>query len=103
MTNFKNSNELVAETINNIEKEFNSDENSEIVIEDYLFKLQSFGINKLSDLQNEALSSTIYWLQESRALRMKSYRKIAKRLFEALSKELSNIDFRTAWEMPIEA
>ena len=103
MAEFKNTNERVKEVINNVEHEFNSnDTNHEIVIGE-LFNLQSLTVSKLTDLQNESLSSVIFWLQESQALRMKSYRKIAKKLFEALKNELSNMDFRSAWEMPIEA
>lgn len=101
MANFKNSNDRVAELLISIEHEFNI-ENLDMAI-DFLFKLQSLTFDKLSELQNEVLSSVIAWAEESKYMKMHSYCNIAKKLFVALKGELFKMDFRTAWEMLFEA
>ena len=89
------------ELISNIEKKFDSDTNSDLIHD--LFKLQNIIAGKASELQNESLSSVIFWIQEGNSQKIQSYYILAKKLFNALKSELKKIDFRSTQEIPIEA
>lgn len=102
LTEYTNDNMYrMLELINDIEKKFDSDINPDLIHD--LFKLQAIVAGRVLELQNEALSSIIFWIQEGNERKIQSYYILAKKLFNALKKELKEIDFRSTQEISIEA